>query len=77
MAETQAGRVRPRIPWSWGDTPKDIACGKSLGAKTLAVATGNFPAEELRMHGPSLVVRCFADSAMLVARLRRYCDNGN
>ena len=25
-----------------GDTPKDIACGKAMGAATLAVATGGF-----------------------------------
>lgn len=60
-----------------GDTPKDIACGKALGAKTLAVATGSFPEDELRMHGASLVVTCLADSATIVARLRRYGNNEN
>lgn len=39
-----------------GDTPKDIACGKAIGAKTLAVATGGFSEEMLTDHGADLVV---------------------
>jgi phosphoglycolate phosphatase len=30
-----------------GDTPHDIACGKAIGAKTIAVATGAFSVEQL------------------------------
>lgn len=41
-----------------GDTPRDIACGKAIGAKTVAVATGNFPPSELAAHDPDLL---FAD----------------
>ena len=29
-----------------GDTPHDIACGKAIGARTIAVATGNFTREQ-------------------------------
>ncbi len=39
-----------------GDTPKDIACGKAMGAATLAVATGGFSTSELREHGADLAV---------------------
>jgi phosphoglycolate phosphatase len=35
-----------------GDTPHDIACGKAFGAKTVAVATGNFNREQLAAHQP-------------------------
>ncbi len=35
-----------------GDTPNDIACGKVIGAKTIAVATGNYPLESLTFHSP-------------------------
>ncbi|HEX7239372.1 MAG TPA: HAD hydrolase-like protein, partial [Longimicrobiaceae bacterium] len=35
-----------------GDTPFDIACGAHLGVRTVAVATGQHPAEELAEHGP-------------------------
>ncbi|BCU77328.1 HAD family hydrolase [Luteolibacter sp. LG18] len=39
-----------------GDTPKDIACAKALGAPCIAVATGKFTADELRAHGAERVV---------------------
>ena len=45
-----------------GDTPKDIACGKAVGAATLAVATGRFPVEELQACGADLAVKDFSDS---------------
>lgn len=39
-----------------GDTPKDIACAKAIGARCLAVATGRFGAAELAAHGADRVV---------------------
>ena len=33
-----------------GDTPLDIACGRSIGARCLAVATGGAKLEELQAH---------------------------
>ncbi len=39
-----------------GDTPKDIACGKAMGAMTLAVATGGFSVDELAAYEPDLTV---------------------
>jgi phosphoglycolate phosphatase-like HAD superfamily hydrolase len=35
-----------------GDTPYDIACGESLGVRTLAVATGSYSEEQLAACGP-------------------------
>jgi phosphoglycolate phosphatase-like HAD superfamily hydrolase len=35
-----------------GDTTHDIACGKDIGALTIAVATGPVPAEELQAADP-------------------------
>jgi phosphoglycolate phosphatase len=35
-----------------GDTPFDIACGESLGVRTIAVATGTFSLQELAACGP-------------------------
>ena len=39
-----------------GDTPKDIACGKAMGAVTLAVATGGFSVDQLASYDPDYVV---------------------
>lgn len=39
-----------------GDTPKDIACAKALGAPCIAVATGRFRVDELREYGAERVV---------------------
>lgn len=39
-----------------GDTPLDIACGKSIGARVIAVATGNFSREQLAAAEPDLAV---------------------
>ena len=37
-----------------GDTPKDISCAHAIGARCLAVGTGQFEAEALRTHQPWL-----------------------
>ncbi|MSU34392.1 MAG: hydrolase [Pedosphaera sp.] len=39
-----------------GDTPLDIACGESIKARTLAVATGGFSVRELKSHEPTWAV---------------------
>ena len=44
-----------------GDTPRDVACGLAHGTLTVAVATGRFPAAELRAAGAHHVVEDFGD----------------
>ena len=39
-----------------GDTEHDIACGKAIGAKTIAVATGAFTVEDLRAFQPTYLL---------------------
>ena len=39
-----------------GDTPHDIRCGKHIGAKVLAVATGGATLDELQHHKPDWAV---------------------
>lgn len=41
-----------------GDTPADIECARSVGARAIGVATGRFGVEELEQHGAAAV---FAD----------------
>ncbi|HEY0971464.1 MAG TPA: HAD family hydrolase [Gemmatimonadales bacterium] len=49
-----------------GDTPADIDCGRSLGARAIGVATGRYPVEELRSHGPAAVFEDLSDTAAVV-----------
>lgn len=35
-----------------GDTPADVECGKEIGARTIAVATGSYALEQLAEHEP-------------------------
>ena len=39
-----------------GDTPHDVRCGKHIGAKVLAVATGGAKLDELKNHKPDWAV---------------------
>jgi phosphoglycolate phosphatase len=39
-----------------GDTPHDIECGRSIGARVLAVGTGSHKHEDLRRHNPTWCV---------------------
>jgi phosphoglycolate phosphatase-like HAD superfamily hydrolase len=39
-----------------GDTPLDIRCGRAIGAKVLAVATGSFSVPQLQQHHPDWAV---------------------
>ena len=40
-----------------GDTPRDIECARTVGARVLAVATGNYSVEELAKHSPTWAVK--------------------
>jgi phosphoglycolate phosphatase-like HAD superfamily hydrolase len=44
-----------------GDTPHDIRCGRAIGAKVLAVATGGSAYEELQAHHPDWLVQDLRD----------------
>lgn len=46
-----------------GDTPHDVACGKAIGARTIAVAGGRFGPEELRACDPWRVLGALPDPA--------------
>jgi len=39
-----------------GDTPFDIACGKAIEARVLAVATGSYQLDQLQEHAPTWAV---------------------
>ena len=59
----------PERTWIVGDTVHDIACGRAIGARTLAVATGGASADQLRAHGPTAVLADLADTPVVLALL--------
>jgi phosphoglycolate phosphatase len=44
-----------------GDTPRDIACGKAFGARTIAVATGTWSRDQLAKHQPDFLIDDLSD----------------
>jgi phosphoglycolate phosphatase-like HAD superfamily hydrolase len=52
-----------------GDTPRDVDCGRSHGARTVAVATGRFGVDLLRSAGADGVLETFADTDHAVERI--------
>lgn len=52
-----------------GDTPHDIACGKAIEARTIAVTTGNFSRKQLAEHRPDRIVDDFSQVEEVMAEL--------
>ena len=49
-----------------GDTPADIACGRSLNVRAIAVATGRYSVDELATHDPAAVFADLTDTDRVV-----------
>jgi phosphoglycolate phosphatase len=56
----------PERVWIIGDTPHDIACGKAINAKTIAVATGSFTVEQLAAYNPTHTFADLSDTQALL-----------
>jgi len=52
-----------------GDTPGDIACAASIGARTIAVATGPYSVNQLREYHPDDVFETMADTDAILAAI--------
>jgi phosphoglycolate phosphatase len=52
-----------------GDTPEDVACGRPIGARTLAVATGYYDVPALRAAGAAHVFEHLGDTARVLDAL--------
>lgn len=52
-----------------GDTPWDVDCARSFGARAIAVATGHYRRTELEACGPDLLLDSFADVERALAAL--------
>ncbi len=49
-----------------GDTPADLTCGASLGARAIGVATGRFSVAELEQHRPLAVFPDLSDTVRVM-----------
>ena len=53
--------------WVIGDTPHDVTCGRAIGARVLAVATGSHTVAQLQSADPDHVVSDLTDTDQLLA----------
>src|SRR6266567_618222 len=49
-----------------GDTPDDVACGRPIGARSVAVATGSYDVAALRAAGAAYVFATLTDTAAVL-----------
>ena len=57
-----------------GDTPHDIACGRAVGARTLAVATGKFTTAALKPFGADWVLDDLSDFSAVCRLIQPAAD---
>lgn len=53
-----------------GDTPADVHCGRGVGARAIAVATGGFTVDELATHDPAATFADLSDTARVMQAIR-------
>ena len=61
------GTIRPERIWVIGDTPLDIRCARSIGARAAAVATGWHSLAELAEHQPDLLLPDLSNPDLLLS----------
>lgn len=54
-----------------GDTPRDIACARAIGARSVCVATGSYDCPDLEPHGPDLLLE---DLSSTIEVHRKLCQ---
>lgn len=59
----------PEQVWVIGDTPLDIACARSVGARVLAVCTGFHSEAELASERPDMLLRDLSDPSSFLTVL--------
>ncbi|MBF0515931.1 MAG: HAD hydrolase-like protein [Nitrospirae bacterium] len=60
-----------------GDTPRDVECGKTHGAFTIAVATGPYTSSQLRETGADAVLEDLSDTEAVIALIDSGAIAGN
>jgi phosphoglycolate phosphatase len=69
QARSLLGEVSADRVYVIGDTPHDVSCGKAIGARVVAVATGGYTLEQLRATEPWWLVPSLPEPDVFLARL--------
>lgn len=67
LKEYHPDPFHPDQVWVIGDTPADVECGRAIGAKVIAVATGLYSGEELQAAAPDFLFADFSNPKELLA----------
>jgi phosphoglycolate phosphatase-like HAD superfamily hydrolase len=67
VAAQRSAALFGRVPWGpdvviVGDTPADVTCGNSIGARAIGVATGHYSVRELKAAGAAAAFETLADT---------------
>jgi phosphoglycolate phosphatase len=68
-AQRILGRIAPDRVYVIGDTPHDVACGKAIGARVVAVATGGYSLEQLGTTEPWWLLPSLPEPDVFLPRL--------
>ena len=66
---TEGGQVELERVFVIGDTPHDVACGRAIGAKTIAVASGDYSTAALQAELPWRALPALPDAETFFALL--------
>jgi phosphoglycolate phosphatase len=69
LAQSLVADVSLECMYVIGDTPHDIHCGKAINARTIAIATGSYPLEQLQTHDPWWSIEKLPDPDTFLAKL--------
>ena len=76
-AEVHQRRFIPSETVVVGDTPRDISCGRAIGSRTIAVATGSFSIEQLRACDPTVALRTLEETGEILDRMKGWFEQDN
>jgi phosphoglycolate phosphatase len=69
QARAIVGKVSPDRVYVIGDTPHDVACGRAIGARVIAVATGGYTIDQLRPTDPWWLLESLPGPEVFLPRL--------
>ena len=67
--QTLGEAIHPEKLYVIGDTPDDIYCGKAIGARAIALASGSYSVTELEQHQPWLTLPYLPEPKIFLAKI--------